>query len=371
MQIEKLRAARDEMAGTVQGVRHTVDEILSQLEGTDDAARHAAAAAGDQMRLQGGPPDDLGDDGEEPAGKPSAAVKEAEPDSSPKGTAETPANAPSVDDLFARIRAGSEVKAATAHEAPEKAEEKAQGKAEGKAEGKADATPKEDQPAGADVSADEEVPAGPDAALVERRDELLKPVTARLSRSIKRALGDEQNRMLDLLRSAPSTTGDALLGPEEAHVATFETVARDHLTEAFGAGTLFAGADSGSVLPGDAVDRSSAGLARTVVTMLRRRIADGADDPANGVSAAFREWRGERVERLVGDHATLAFSAGVIAASGPGGKVRWVLTSASGCSDCDDNALAGAVLAPESFPTGHAHPPAHAGCRCLVAPTTD
>jgi len=23
------------------------------------------------------------------------------------------------------------------------------------------------------------------------------------------------------------------------------------------------------------------------------------------------------------------------------------------------------------FPTGHAHPPAHAGCRCLVAPIGD
>jgi hypothetical protein len=29
------------------------------------------------------------------------------------------------------------------------------------------------------------------------------------------------------------------------------------------------------------------------------------------------------------------------------------------------------VVATEAFPTGHMYPPAHAGCRCLVAPETD
>ena len=71
-----------------------------------------------------------------------------------------------------------------------------------------------------------------------------------------------------------------------------------------------------------AVDQAAAGLSRTVVTMLRRRIADGTDageEVAERVGAAFREWRGERIERLVGDFAVQAFSAGVAAASAPGG----------------------------------------------------
>ena len=104
--------------------------------------------------------------------------------------------------------------------------------------------------------------------------------------------------------------------------------------------------------------------------MLRRRIAEGADETGDTVGAAFREWRGERVERLAGDHATQAFSAGVAAASA-NGKVRWVMTTATGCSDCEDNALAGAVRGADVFPTGHAHPPAHSGCRCLITPATD
>jgi cell division septum initiation protein DivIVA len=402
MQIEKLRAARDEMAGTVHGARTKVDEILLQLERTDDAARAAAAAAGDQMRLHG-TSDESHDVVEESAGETaSAAVPGAEEDASQQPAGDTPVNAPSVDELFARIRAGSDAPEPAAEGAPgqaaaegvpgqaaEKAEATGGAETSAGAESGADQSAGAEAPAGADhgtgapeaagadapdpahTPADGDEPAGPDAPLVARREELLAPVTVRLSRGVKRTLGDEQNRMLDLLRSSPSTMGDALLGPEEAQVALIEVAARHHLAEAFGAGMAFAGADSGSVVPGDAVDRSASGLARTVVTLLRRRIADGSGDPADRVSAAFREWRGERVERLVGDHATQAFSVGVLAAAGPLRKVRWVQTSASGCSDCEDNALAGAVPATESFPTGHTHPPAHAGCRCLIAPTTD
>ena len=74
---------------------------------------------------------------------------------------------------------------------------------------------------------------------------------------------------------------------------------------------------------GDAVEQASAGLAHVIVTMLRRQIARGGGRPADRVGAAYREWRGERVERLAGDYATQAFSAGVVAAGGDG-KVRWV-----------------------------------------------
>ena len=92
------------------------------------------------------------------------------------------------------------------------------------------------------------------------------------------------------------------------------------------------------------------------MTALRRQVAESDGDPADRVGAAFREWRGERVERLVGDQATQAFSAGVAAASADG-KVRWVVTTASGCSDCEDNALAGAVQRRRGVPD-RARPPA-------------
>jgi DivIVA domain-containing protein len=357
IQIEQLRAARDEMAASVSGVRDAVDGILGQLARTDDEARAAALAAGDQARIHGGTDEPF--DGQPPlaAGEEVASSDDAgSSDDGASGSA-----APSVDELFARIRAGAD----PADEAKAAEAKAAEGKAtEAKATESADA-------GGKSVSVKE---AAPEAAprsdpLLVRRDDLLAPITAQLSRHIKRALGDDQNRLLDILRSAPSTQGESLLGAEEAHVAVFSSAAHGHLVDAFTAGTVFAGKPEGSVPAGSSVDQTAAGLARTVVTMLRRRIEDGEDDAGERVGAAYREWRGERIERLVGDFAVQAFSAGTVAASMPGGKVRWVLTNTEGCSDCDDNALAGSVEAAEGFPTGHPYPPAHSGCRCLITPS--
>jgi hypothetical protein len=160
------------------------------------------------------------------------------------------------------------------------------------------------------------------------------------------------------------------MGSEDEHLASFAGAARSILDEAFAAGTVFAGAGAATIRRGDAVEQAAAGLARVVVTTMRRQVEEGTGESADRVGAAFREWRGERVERLAGDQATQAFSAGVAAASADR-KLRWVVTTTSGCSDCEDNALAGAVSGTEMFPTGHAHPPAHSGCRCLIAPTSD
>ena len=362
IQIEQLRAARDEMAASVLGVRDKVDGIVTHLERTDEEARAAAAAVGDQFRLHGageGPHDQdtvedtTGETPATPAGGGATGGGSGEDDAGA-------AAAPSVDELFARIRAGTGATGGSA--APATTAPASTSAAEPAEAGTAQTEVVEAAPA-------EAVP-GPDDELISRRDEALAPVIARLGRSIKRALGDDQNRLLDRLRNAPSLTVEELLGPEDEHSAAFVVAARSQLAEAFAAGTAFGGAAAAAVVEGDAVEQSAEGLAHVVVTMLRRQMADRGDELSDRVGAAFREWRGERVERLTGDYATQAFSAGVMAAAGDD-KVRWVVTSTSGCSDCEDNALAGAVSASEAFPTGHAHPPAHSGCRCLVAPAGD
>ena len=373
IQIEQLRAARDEMTASVHGVRDRVDGILAHLDRTDQEARAAAQAVGDQFRLHGAgeaPHDQDGAD--EPGEQPLAGAQPTEGgDEAGDGEDDhtgPPAVAPSVDELFARIRAGSESGArapeATADDtvAVTVVETPVTGGEDGgasEAGGEAEAEP-----------AEADAPPGPDDALIARRDELLGPVLARLSRTVKRALGDDQNRLLDQLRGAPSQSVDELLGSEEEHLTVFATAAGGHLAEAHTAGVAFAGRGAPDGTESDAVEQSVAGLAHVIVTMLRRQMEDGGGELADRVSAAFREWRGERVERLAGDYATQAFSAGVTE-SVADGKVRWVVTSADGCSDCEDNALAGAVSAAETFPTGHAHPPGHSGCRCLVAPADD
>ena len=366
IQIEQLRAARDEMAASVHGVRDRVDGILAHLDRTDQEARAAAQAVGDQFRLHGAgeAPHDQ-DEGDVPGEQP---LPGSGPTEGGDGAGEDdhtgpPAVAPSVDELFARIRAGSESGApapgATADDtvAMTVVETPVMGGDDGGAaepSGEAEAEPTEAEPTEADA------PPGPDDALIARRDELLGPVLARLSRTVKRALGDDQNRLLDQLRSAPSQSVDELLGSEEEHLTVFATPASGHLGEAFTAGVAFAGRGEPAATESDAVEQSVAGLAHVIVTMLRRQIEDGGGELADRVGAAFREWRGERVERLAGDYATQAFSSGVTE-SVADGKVRWVVTSADGCSDCEDNALAGAVSAAETFPTGHAHPPAALG----------
>ena len=336
IQIEQLRAARDEMAAAVQGVRFAIDDILSQMERSDDAARAAAVAAGDLARLH--MPRELPDVEE------SADAEGVDP------LHEVPA--PSVDELFARIRAATDLEGEGAAPASDAEVGGPESEAEPGAESEAE-------------------PEGPDHDLIVRRDELLSPISAQLSRHVKRALGDDQNRLLDVLRSTPNLSGEELLGPEDVHLSTFTSAAQGHLAEAFAAGSVFGGAAEGSIPPGADAEQAAAGLSRTIVSKLRQRLlegTDGGEGASEQVGAAFREWRGERIERLVGDFAVQAFSAGVAAAVSPDGRVRWVLTSSDGCSDCDDNALAGAVPLTEGFPTGHAYPPAHSGCRCLVAP---
>ena len=87
------------------------------------------------------------------------------------------------------------------------------------------------------------------------------------------------------------------------------------------------------------------------------------------VGAAFREWKGARTERLAGDRTVFAFARAALGAVPAGTMLRWIVDDdVAHCPDCDDNALAGAVASPEEFPTGHRHPPAHAGCRCLLVP---
>ena len=115
-------------------------------------------------------------------------------------------------------------------------------------------------------------------------------------------------------------------------------------------------------------------LAESLVGPIRRRLLegeglDGAEESvvADHVGSAFREWKGERIERLAGDHVVAAFSAGTVAAAGrgpdsPAGVGGGAPTSGDApCPDCEDNGLNGALRPGEDFPTGHLHPPAHPG----------
>ncbi len=233
-------------------------------------------------------------------------------------------------------------------------------------------------------SEDEEVPEGDAASPADpalaRRDELVRPVVAAMARRLKRALQDDQNDLLDRIRNAGAGRGGAdappggsVLPAEDEHRARYAAAVREHLDRAARAGAEFCGA-RGADAPG--MGEVAEELAAALVSALRRRLdltGDPADDQqaAERVGAAFREWKGSRVEALVTDHVVAAFSRAVVAGTPAGQELRWVVDDDGGpCADCDDNALDDGVPAGKEFPTGHRHPPAHAGCRCLLVPAS-
>jgi hypothetical protein len=214
--------------------------------------------------------------------------------------------------------------------------------------------------------------------LAIRRDALIDPIIKGLARRLKRTLQDNQNELLDALRSKNfHWTADLLPEPTE-HVDSYSTAALPSLEQSAEAGVSFAGTGASGGPGTDVLLGIGHELAEAVVGPLRRRLTDdeGLADAeesvvADHVGSAFREWKGERIERLAGDHVVAAFSAGSVSAAGgkPSAELQWLAVSTAGdppCPDCEDNGLNGSLRPGEAFPTGHTHPPAHPGCRCLL-----
>ena len=416
VQIEQFRAARDELAASVLGVRDSVDNIVGDLGRADDQARAAAADVARHPPAEV-PLDELVGEGESAQAILAAVAAAAadDPDAGADGPTEVgpldqdalvvevaePVDTgdDAVEGLFARLRAGHSAAgspegnqpaaetppveedpppagvaepAATAPTKPAVGGDTAPAAADGgAAEGPAD----DDPTAGPDESGETD----PDEPVRARRAELLDPIVTRLARRVKRALQDDQNRLLERLRNTSGAWTDEVLVPEDEQRALYVEAATAILRDAVAAGATFSrgrrtrGRGKAPAPDEKMVAEAAEGLAGTVVALLRRRLVDQDSedaDAADRVGAAYREWRGERIERLVGDSALGAFSSGVLAATGREAGLRWVVGgSGPACADCDDNALAGTVATGEEFPTGHRHPPAHAGCRCLVVPT--
>ncbi len=421
-QIEQLRAGRERLTQTVDDARRSVEAIAQDLFAAEDNARVAAEDAGRaaaSLPDEGTPEEiavillaaEVGQAGEEaaesveaegveetapetsaafeePAAPPAEAVADGDSGPSdaadptpPQGSAPVTGDDPTpVDQLFARIRAqqdetdgGSdalEPETAPAGDVPESASEAVEAAEE-------TAPPTDDDAGSEDQPPDDRHPAA------AQRDQMIEPIVSSLSRRLKRTLQDSQNDLLDTLRSHGSSWSPDLLPDEVEQVDTVATAALPALEEAAEAGVSFAGTAAGQRPGTDLLLGIAHELAESVVGPIRRRLAEGqaaladADETAaiEHVGGAFREWKGERIERLAGDHVVAAFSAGTLSAveAGPG-QLEWVAVPGGGdapCPDCEDNGLNGPQRPGEKFPTGHLRPPAHPGCRCLlVRPAT-
>jgi hypothetical protein len=318
----------------------------------------------------------------EPAAQPAAADRPEQAGAVPHlrvvpdtGEASASGLGGKVDMLFARIRAGRAEK--ESHPAAA-----------------AVAAPPETDPAGADLAETDEAsddtdleaprPDG-DEALLQRREAAIADIEAALTRKLKRTLQDEQNDLLDRLRSLKDEPTAERLLPERAdHVERYAGAAQPYVEQSAAAGVTFAAeivAGNATPYPGSpAVSDLSEEAAETIVESLRRRLEHALSSAAGdeqsvvmeALGAAYREWKSERIERIAGDVLAAAFARGTWQAMPDGTLLRWVVDDTDGpCPDCDDDVLAGNLPKGEAFPTGQSHPPAHPGCRCLLVPVTE
>jgi DivIVA domain-containing protein len=280
-------------------------------------------------------------------------------------TSKTPAKTPakkSVDDLFASLR-----KTSTA-EVARTAKPKT-------------ASPETTEPKAA-VPKPKAVIPKVDGSVFVHRDEVLAPIIVTLTSKMKRVLADEENSMLTYLQGKKAAVALEKLLPESAmHVQGYiEAVAEDVMSAAMGGAKSLSSslkADLRRKVTSSAVMQvMSKNIDDVLVRPLRDRIqrcveqSDGdREEMSKLIRSVYREWKMQRVEQHIGDIARLAFSRGAYLVLDQGTSVCWMVDpNGPPCADAEDNSLAGATALGADFPTGHSHPIAHTGCRCLVTP---
>ncbi len=391
-QLDELRTGRDRLLDAYRVVRRTFVEATDALGNVEAPAAEGAVAAVPEAPAETG------------AETPSVTAEAEEPDlSEPPGGA-------NVDELFARLRAGrveaverardvlAEGTAASAVESPGRVdlaagepEAATPGDAAG-ADGMAETSSDVSRGEASTASADE--PTGPDAPLIRSRDEAVEPALDALVRTAKRALQDEQNELLDVVRKQKRRpAASKVLSTEEVHHKAWADVLRPSVDDVYVAGFV----SVGSRAPSDTAPAAAPGelvteLGREFISGLHDRLvasigegatpatggdsADAADsaggadlddgDLTQRIGARYREFKGQRLEAVAGDALATAYARGIYDAAPEGTLLRWIPSRAGRCSDCDDNALEPTVRG-ETFPTGQPAPPAHPGCRCLLA----
>ncbi len=295
-----------------------------------------------------------------------------------------------VDQLFAKIRASRESKTAEArevltslpHETTTGSLTKASTVVLDQVDGEELSTVSLTEQSDESMAAGESLPeaiseATPDELLRSQRDSLLEPAQAELSRALKKVLREEQNLLLDALRSRKKNETISSLVPGDAVRLRLVAAATPGVAAAISAANeFFEQADRRSrrgATPASATeiaDRLAVEILGSLTSRLTPSFAKESNDEAvEAVGSVFRDWKATRVESLAVDTVTDAFGAGCVAvASTKKLALKWNFDDGgSSCPDCDDNAVSGSVAAGSSFPTGHVHPPVHPGCRCFLS----
>ena len=227
-------------------------------------------------------------------------------------------------------------------------------------------------------------PIEPDLKMFERRDSALIAVDEMLVKKLKRVLADEENAMLNYLQSKKAQVAlEKVLPSFENQLQIFVEATSKELIEAAmsGAQSLSKSLKSDlrkKISNATVMQVLSKKLADDIVYPLRERIqkcvesSDGsASEMSSLIRSTYREWKMKQVDKIVGDISRLAYSRGAYLVLETGVKVCWMVDpNGPPCADAEDNSLAGEVNCGEKFPTGDEHPVIHAGCKCLVVPSS-
>ena len=224
-------------------------------------------------------------------------------------------------------------------------------------------------------------PATVDPARFAEREAAIEVPRAAMTKKLKRLLADEENGALTRLQDRKvSIALESLFPAADAQVHAIVADLEDELMRIAMAGAKSmpaGGADLRvSLRRSRVLSKVSRRVDEWIVRVLREQLqqcvesSNGVKDAmSSAVRSAYREWKLQRAEQVAGDLARLAYSRGAYLALADGTKVCWVVDpDGPPCADAEDNALAGVNGLGAKFPTGHSHPVAHPGCRCLIAP---
>ena len=224
-----------------------------------------------------------------------------------------------------------------------------------------------------------------DQGVFDHRDAVLEPILVLITRKMKRVLADEENSMLTYLQGKKSIVAlEKVLPAADEHLQMYvEALAEDVISAAMaGAQSLSKSlkADLRKRITRSAVMQVVSGtMDESAIRPLREKIQRAVeqsngdrDEMSNLIRSVYREMKMQRVEQQVSDIARMAYSRGAYLVLDQGTKVCWMVDpNGPSCADAEDNSLAGSTGLGSEFPTGHIHPTAHAGCRCLIAPIGD
>ncbi|MCL4449439.1 MAG: DivIVA domain-containing protein [Actinobacteria bacterium] len=422
LQIEQLRAGRESLWEAVSEVRRLVERVSLELETAEERARVSALEAGQQVspkldslllsESQGGSLSDKGTEAEtdrmvktsvtamdgmaENPGFQEMEVAETKISGVATDTMEV---ATRVESIFLRLKEAQPLKE-NLNDADTNSTDSADQAVDDPVQGidvvGLDAADSDLDEANLDTDQDQADDLHQQE--LQTRNDLLTPVATTLLRKLKRLLQDDQNEMLDQLRINNGKWSTEILDTVKHQEERYYKTIAEFLARAAHSGKTFMLGDKGA-LDSEPVDFAipeilhlARELTYELVTGVQRSLAEGissfldnnnagifdddnAGDTVNSeavnvvdhVNSIYRQWRAERLERVVMDYCITAFSSAQLGAANKKTVFRWIVDDdALLCPDCEDNYLAGPLSPHKQYPTGHIHPPAHTGCRCLL-----